>query len=120
LETSSQENYFVACEIFNSINDKNEKQFNCLIKLIMYQIAIFFKTYGTKKYLIIKCNVPLGLSINEEYVYIQIIIPKPKWVNNEGYDTYEALHENPKENIFEMAYCLMDPQRRWDKLSGLL
>jgi len=49
-----------------------------------------------------------------------IIIPKPKWVNNEGYDTYEALHENPKENIFEMAYCLMDPQRRWDKLSGLL
>lgn len=37
-----------------------------------------------------------------------------------GYDLYEALHETPKENIFKGAYCLMDPQRRWDKLSGLL
>jgi len=79
LETSSQENYFVACEIFNSYTDKKEKQFNCLIKPTMYQIwgikKLKLATHFTncdifqnvnKKYLIIKCKVPLELFINKE------------------------------------------------------
>jgi len=60
------------------------------------------------------------IKINYKYFYLQIKKPKPKWSKNGGYDLYEALHETPKENIFKGAYCLMDPQRRWDKLSGLL